>query len=109
MEIPYNEWDLRIALISLDENKLTEEKFKELGTELAEKISANGKDLNTKIAEYHGISVEALIKSPNYEILCEEYKERVIREFANKIMEKLEITEKQAWALIAVAFGLLEI
>lgn len=32
MEIPYNKLELRIALISLDEEKLTEEKLEELKT-----------------------------------------------------------------------------
>lgn len=111
MEIPYDEWELRIALISLigDEKKFTEKKFREIEDKLKGKISADKEDLNKKIAEYHDVTIEQLINSPNYKVLCGEYIFSLYKKIAEKFVEKFKITDKQAWAIIASSIGLLEL
>ena len=111
MKIPYDEWELKIALISLmgDEEKFTEEKLCEIENEFKDKISSKKEDLNKKIAEYQGITIEQLINSPNYKVLYGEYVFSICKQIVEKFVEKFEITEKQAWAIVALGLGLLDI
>lgn len=106
MKIPYSSWELRFALMNLSEDKFNEKKMKEIENELAIP-SKDKKELNKAIAEYHGISVEKLVDSPNYKILCQEYEENTVYQLVKKFIEKFGITEKEAWALVAYGLGLL--
>jgi hypothetical protein len=108
MEIPYDEWELKIALLGLDEKKFTNGKIKELSKELAGRIPSEKKDFNKKVAEHNGIGVKELIKSPNYKTLCQGYTMRIIRESVDLIAKKFDISERQAWALVAVGLGLID-
>lgn len=105
IKVPYSLMELRAALIIFDEKDLDEKKMNELAAEFDSVLSAD--DHNQRIAEYHGISVEQLINSPNYKALCGEYGESVVKEFAKKLKEKFEITDKEAWALVFFCLGLL--
>ena len=107
LKIPYTLWDLRMAMISLDESKFDEKKLKEVEDEF-ETPSNDKKDLNKQIADHHGISVEKLTDSPNYKVLCQEFQEHKIYQFVNILISKLEITEKEAWALVAHFLGILD-
>ncbi len=111
IEIPYDELELKIALIGIDLKKFNKKRMMKLKSEfkLAGLISGGKKDLNKKIAEYHGITVEKLIDSSNYQILRGEYQKNLVNKFVSKLVEKLDITKKQAWAIMAVAMGLLDI
>ena len=106
MKIPYTPFELRIALLNLDENKLDEKKMNEIKDELGSPPE-DQKDLNKKIAEHHGISVEKLVDSPNYGILCQEYKEDILYQIVKKLVEKFDITEKEAWAIMVHSLGFL--
>lgn len=105
IKIPYSSMELRVALLNFDENKFSEDKIKELKSEFED--LSNDKDQNKRVAEYHGISVEQLINSPNYKVLCEEYGESIIYEFVKKLKEKFETTDKEAWALVLYCLELL--
>lgn len=107
IKIPYSALELRCALLGLDGEKFSEEKMKELEVELKELFCPPEeiKDKNKKVAEYHGISVETLVNSPNYKVLCQEYVEDIICQFIKKIIEKFDITDKEAWALTAFGLG----
>ena len=107
MQIPYTEHELLIALLGIDDNKLEEAKLEELMAEFIGKLPEENRDLNKKIAEFHGISVEGLLNSPNYKILCQEYGERVIRQLIKNLQEKFGLTDQQSWALYAKATGLI--
>lgn len=110
MKIPYTALELRVALIGLDEEKFNEKKMSEIGGEIEDEMGSSpkeNKDLNMKIAEHHGISVERLVDSPNYKILVQEYEDSRICQLIKKLVEKLGITDKEAWALMAYALGLL--
>lgn len=108
MKIPYGKNELYITLLGLDDANISDEKMEELINEL-EKITSNGKNnLNKAVAEFHGISVEQLIASQNYKVLCDEYMDGIFRKMAVKIREKLNLTDKEAWALIAKGLGWLD-
>jgi hypothetical protein len=108
MEIPYTERELQLALIGI-RNKAEEiegilEKIE--GDFNTEDISEK-KILNRVTAEYNGISVEALISSPNYETLIGEYKISRLQEFVNKFKE-VGYTDKEGWGIVALALGLIK-
>ncbi len=108
MKIPYNDLELRIALLGIDGEKFTDEKMKEIEKKFKDKLPKQDSELNKKIAEYHGVSAIDLINSPNYKILCVEYQKNILEEFINEIVEKIGITKKQTWALVADYLGLLD-
>ncbi len=111
IEIPYDELELKIALIGIDLKKFNKKRIMKLKSEfkLAGLIPGGKKDLNKKIAEYHGISAKELINSTNYKVLREEYQKNLVNKFISKFVEKLDITKKQAWAILTAAMGLLDI
>ena len=82
--------------------------MKELADEAINPISTK-KDLNQKIAEYNGISVKNLLNSPNYSCLMWWLHKIQTKRIYGQNDRKLDISEKEAWALVAVAAGLLEI
>ncbi|MEK7097842.1 MAG: hypothetical protein AAB906_03280, partial [Patescibacteria group bacterium] len=107
VEIPYNNWELRLALIGLTADLEDEEKTKELRAEFESRLPKEKKDLNKKIADSNGITAEQLINSPNYQVLHQEYINGVIHDLVNTIKKQFNATDIQAWALIAVALGLI--
>ena len=68
---------------------------------------SNKVELNKEVAENNGISVETLINSPNYNVLIEEYKNKLIYDTV-AVMKKAGLEDKQAWAIIAQGLGLLD-
>jgi len=107
IKIPYTLLELRIALVSFNENKFDEKKLEEIRCEFAIPVYEK-KDRNKQVANYHGISLEKLIDSPNYEVLCKEYEESILYLFVKKLIEKFEITEKEAWAVVVYCLGLFD-
>ena len=115
IQVPYNFFDLKIALMQMVEI-LGEEGVATLISR-AEKTSENfnsfellrtKKEINQAIAEENGVSIDALISSPNYTLLVESYSQRVTNKLVEKMSVTLEITEIQAWSLIALSLGLLD-
>lgn len=107
IKIPYSSWELRRALLGLPMEKFTTEKVAELKAEFP--VPSDGKSgLDRMVAEYHGISVEKLLNSPNYNTLCREYEENILKKLSKKLVEKFGITDKEAWALIVYGLGLVK-
>jgi len=114
MKIPYTEVELRIALamLSQDEkrlhqmNKKVDELEKEKKIIWNEQIK-NKKELNQKTAEFHGITVEILVNSKNYKILCDEYYTHIYEQIARVFIKTFQLTHEEAWAIIAEELGLL--
>jgi len=101
---PYNKMTLQIASMGL-EKKLTEE----LSNKLAEEINkqcdiTNEAELKKSCAEHHGITLEMLINSPNYEKLMSEF----WRSLFHKTLEVLKsngFSNEEAWAFVALGTG----
>lgn len=110
MKFPYSKLELQISLLGVDNKKFTEEKFREIEEEFKDVVENFSKkaSLNRVIAEYQGITVEQLVNSSNYQVLCEEYTLSLLEKVVEKTAEKFEVTEKQAWAMIAMSMGLLD-
>jgi len=107
MKIPLKPEELRLALLSLPMEKFTKEKIDELKAEFP--VPPDGKSgLDRMVSEYHGISVEKLISSQNYNALRREYEENILKKLSKKLVEKFGITDKEAWALIVYGLGLVE-
>ena len=108
--IPFDKWDVLIALEQLGDPDSEEMK------ELALKMDEIGKELlpadrtlkNSKIASWHGITLELLINSPNYVVMCEQYEEYGIKTWVERMQKDLGLTEVQAWGIIAGMNGMLD-
>ena len=111
--IPYGLMDLQISLINVQHKlqlNFDEQKIKEVLDEV-EKLTGpfEAKEcLDEKTAEYHGMSVEELLNSSDYQMLCKIYMEGTIYQIVEKLMKILSLTAKEAWALVAYGLGLLK-
>ena len=108
MKCPYGKLELTIALINAAK-KLEAYVTKAANEQaLQNKIEArigkvSGSVSSTKdIADYHGITVEQLVNSNNYVVLCQQYGEHIIRETINIIRDELGVNDKEAWAIFMV-------
>jgi hypothetical protein len=108
MNCPYSAIELKIALLNLPEDAVNPEK-----SEIVENIIKNEfpetthAEINKRVAEDNGISVETLINSPNYTILIEQFHNQLFKRTINLMQEHTGMSEIQAWAVIATAQGLL--
>ncbi len=110
IDIPFGRLELLMALSELggpDSEKMAGIGLKVnlIGVEL---LPADRALKNIKIATWHGISLEVLINSPNYAILCEEYTEYGIRTWIDRMQKEVGLTEPQAWAIVAGIRGMLD-
>ena len=100
VQCPYNKLDLQIALLSLKE-----EVVNKLNDEVAEKINKIALEPTAiNIANYHGVTAELLLASPNYKTLHSQYMAH-ITVHTIEILTSLGFTDKQAWALILTTIG----
>ena len=105
MECPYDKLTLQVAIISAS-GKI--EKFvKEHGEDaLADKLNAlaphaaTGAVYNQLVADFHGISVETLVNSPNYSKLKEEHMVNLYQKAIGILETDVSLTNKEAWAVI---------
>lgn len=107
MNCPYDKMTLQIALIGAA-NKM-EMYLKENGEgsedKIAEKLNSlssasDRAQYNRLTAEHHGISVEALINSPNYVVLQSEYTAHLFNQAVSFLQEGLKLEHKEAWAVL---------
>ena len=108
MKIPYSALELKVALLGIDSKIINDEKDEKFAEKISSFVPKNKNDLNKKIAEYNGVGVMDLINSPNYTILCNEYKEAVVKDLVRKVKDEFNLTSKQAWAFFACSIGLLD-
>ena len=107
MKIPYSEMQLLtgkvelMRLIEQDERGF-EEKSEEVKKEFEALMPEVKNELNAKVAEFHGITVDTLVNSPNYATLGSEYCEDVFKRLIGRMKEKLDLTDLQAWTLVAI-------
>ena len=102
---PYNEYDLKLALLGINESLLTDDLINELNS------ISNVKDnvsLQKKVAEYNGIDIITLINSPNYLILVEMYKDNIFKK-SLELLESKGFKNDEAWAILVMATGNLKI
>lgn len=111
MHIPHDVWNLRCALISIGEKIKDQDAFErdlgEILDEMNNKVPDEKAGLNRVVAESNGISVEALIASPNYSTLLAEFKDGIVEEIHKKLIERFGFTNVESWAIIAQGMGLI--
>jgi hypothetical protein len=106
INIPYSQLELDIALLGVSntlEDAVATEAMEEIVTFFEQKTGKTQAERNSKIAEFHGISVLDLINSPNLNILVEMFQESRTLEMKTVIMEKLGVSDKESWAIITYA------
>lgn len=108
---PFSSYELSLAIATAD-GKLSdnmdweaeiERKLKECDFDLQHKSM---KELTALAAAYHGITVESLITSPNFEALRTEFVNSEIETKLIIMFQTLGLDRKEAWAV--VVFGLLQ-
>jgi|GEM_PF-3214379 len=112
MRVPYSEDELHIALITLAQDEKRLRRMNKKVDELRKKKKKiwnlpikNKQGFNKKTAEFHGITLEILINSNNYKILCDEYYTHLYEELIQKLMKVFTLTRKEVWAIIAEKEG----
>ncbi|OGG45558.1 hypothetical protein A2673_00925 [Candidatus Kaiserbacteria bacterium RIFCSPHIGHO2_01_FULL_50_13] len=104
MVCPYSELDLMIARLGMDfgQEKYSEEKFEKVNKEIHAvfPMPNDTATVNKHIAAENGISVEALLNSPNYSILVSDLKKRIVLATIQKLRDEFELDDKEAWALL---------
>lgn len=111
MKIPYSEFELKMELLRMDEDEIGSmiEKFSEKidSDEKLSRIFDNDKKTDN-ICEYHGITKDSLINSPNYDKLVKAFVDYSFALFRD-VLVNLGLTEKQAYVIIAIKAGLINL
>jgi hypothetical protein len=106
---PYNKYELLSGLICAS-NKM--EKYYEDHPEadmdkdmdqMGEAVTPS-QDKNV-IAQHHGIPLEMLVNSPNYDKLVSEYHMSCVNKMFKAMKDKFDLTDKESWALLDRAIG----
>jgi len=106
MKCPYSKNELILEAIKL-ESKFTDgnaDKILKMVISLDKKFTDDRAVLNKKVSKYHGISVESLCSSQNYDRLIEIFKDSLMEQFRNDLKKELELKEKESWAIIWVCY-----
>lgn len=106
MNCPYDEITLKVALLGLNKKMEDEALGNRIKERLSEFLITDKADLNKKLAEYNGVGVLDIINSPNYTTLREEFSKTLILR-AIDVLKEESFTDKEAWALITLATGVL--
>lgn len=109
MECPYDKITLQIALITASKKFEEYEKANGEGykDEIVNSLATENKSLNIAVAEHNGITVDQLINSPNYQLLKTEYMNDLMLKFMSSLKLKINLTDKEAWAILCIATGVL--
>ncbi|MEK7640809.1 MAG: hypothetical protein AAB389_02335 [Patescibacteria group bacterium] len=109
MEIPYSKRQLELAIVGVPKEIGDEEneKVKKLRTEFESRMPKTKKEFNQKVADDNGITVKQLIDCPNYALLCQDYGDRMRRDLVEAMKKEFNITDIQAWSVIAAGMGLI--
>ena len=109
IKIPYTKKELSEALSSLRDKDFNEAIHEEVKQKIMALLPLEKKEHNKRVAEDNGITVMELINSPNYQTLVEEYEASKMKEMVQIFMKRLDMTEVQAHAMVAIAAGVLEV
>lgn len=107
MNCPYDEITLKIALLGLDKKMEDEALALRIKERMAEFLITDKAELNKKIAEHNGVGVLDVINSPNYITLKEEFSRTLLLKSIDVLKEET-FSDKEAWALITLATGVLK-
>ena len=109
LQCPYDEVTLKIALISAS-SKMASYQAEHGGEEAALKrieeafvgltVIEEGVPLNAAVAAHNGISVEALINSPNYLTIKGEFVAMKVQQVLAKMGPEFGLDDKEAWAVL---------
>jgi hypothetical protein len=115
MKCPLNQIQLISAKFSLNTTleknfpgEEGDEELQRLVIELQDKFSyliaidGDPKEEKRNVAEYHGISIEQLINSPNYSQFVKEWKENNTKLVMKAIQEALSLTDEETWVFMAM-------
>ena len=110
VECPHDKLALQIAMLSAS-RKIEEYEKKNGEGSMIKKIEEakleapqSVADLNKSTAEFHGITVEQLINSPNYNKLKEEFGESAIERLLKFLNAEFELSNPEGWAILMAPY-----
>lgn len=108
MKCPYSHLELMAAVLTISED-FTEKNNDEIVSRMNALVGNKEATLearNHEAAKVHGISVDTLINSPNYDKLMEEFEWDLVNR-GIKVLEELGLDNKQAWGFML--YGIMKI
>jgi hypothetical protein len=106
MDVPYTKWELMLAVHSAGEKLIDKEKeLEDIREKINAKFAMEPKNKMKAIAEYVGISIEALINSPNMDKLIVKYDLHILASFRECLKTELDLTDKECWAMVVGMFN----
>jgi hypothetical protein len=105
LDIPFNQADLAMAAESLenkfpDYDAFAEQASAYIDAEWPKMIPADAAEKNRSIAEFHGVTIEALIGSPNLEMLTGQYVNKKVTEFVERVKNNFNLDDAEAWVIV---------
>jgi hypothetical protein len=95
-----------LAIYSISEKLSEKEKeLEDIKKKIEAKFAMDPKDKMKAIAEYVGISLEALISSPNMDKLIVKYDLHILASFRECLKTELDLTDKESWAMVVGMFN----
>lgn len=110
VQCPYNELELLISL-GAAAKKLEAYEEKNGKDSVTKKLDESGlssppdKQLNQEVANFHGVSLETLVNSPNYSKLKDEYGEHKLKQLLEFFESEFGLDNKEGWSLLAQSLG----
>lgn len=108
MRCPYNQEQLLVAgrnannkFMSYEHSHGEGSAEKRLGELLS--VPPDGPATNARIAAHHGITVDALVCSPSYKDLREDYNEQTLLKGIETLKTEFGLTDKEAWSVFWMA------
>ena len=105
IQCPYDQMTLKITLLSagMKIKKFlethSEDEFVAMLTAIAPGIEDMG-GYNRGAAAFHGITVDTLVNSPNYEKMKDEFQNALVGKAIDVLTKKVSLTDKEAWAVL---------
>lgn len=111
LKIPYDGLTLQIALLGLSNKPELMKKMEKFAEDRKDedKLLADKAELNKRVAASNGIDVTTLINSPNYQSLLTEYCANIVKQRIEECKKETGMSDKEAWALVAMTMGLIKI
>lgn len=103
IQCPYSEIELQVASLSAYPKLNTY--IENIGDEAADLFAKEicppelGK-VNQSAADFHGISIEILVNSPNYQILIEQYISSMWSKAISTLKSRCNLSDKESWAIL---------
>lgn len=101
IKVPYSKLELLLAAIHAGDKlgRLGKESEDIIKDKLTRLSPDDNKSKNAEIAEFHGISVQDLINSPNMVYMSSQYDHHLVNQ-SIEILKSFDFSDKESWAIL---------